>query len=102
MDTIDRGARFEQLLGISGKAEQRFLDGDRFGVVFALIEAGISDEEYQEFLRINPYNWYDPHTRAVLDQAILFRGVSGSPMMLREDCDFIVMMNRRRVKEVIH
>lgn len=102
MNTENIGERLERILGISKKAEQKFSEGDRFGTIFALIEAGISEVEYREFLTINPHNWYDAHTCAVLDQAILHKGINGSPMMLRLDCEWIVSINHKRVQDTLH
>ncbi len=102
MDIETRERRLNQLLGISPIAEQKFTEHDPFGTIFALIRQGICEEEFNEFLEVNPSGWYDSHTRAVLEQAILSKGVNGSPMLLRTDCDEIVAMNRRQVKVTIH
>ncbi len=102
MNIENQSTRLEQILGISRKAELKFIEGDKFGTIFALIEAGVSEIEYKEFLAINPHNWYDSHTCAVLEQAILHKGINGSPMMLRSDSEWIVATNRQRIQEVIH
>ena len=93
--------RLIQLLGISEDIEKKFLEGDRFGTVFALIKAGISEEEYEEFLKINPNNWYDAETRNILNETILSRGHKGRPMMLRtnpEEALEIHLSTRKGIK----
>ncbi|MBU0667566.1 hypothetical protein KJ951_04635 [Patescibacteria group bacterium] len=79
--------RLIQLLAISDEAMEKFLKGDRFGTIFALIRAGITLAEYQEFIRINPNNWYDRFALYILSQSVLSTGRS---ILLRTDAEAVL------------
>jgi len=90
---IDEETSDERLgyyLSQSPQATQKFNEGDRFGTIFALIESGLTQSEYEEFLVINPHGWYDRNTINVLKETILHQGYKNSPIMLHRDPEAIV------------
>lgn len=90
VDEDPKTQRLEYFLSHSQEARQKFDEGDRFGVIFALIESGLTQAEYEEFLAINPNNWYGEDARNLLSKTILHRGYRGSPMMLHRSPEVIV------------
>lgn len=92
------GQRLGYYLSKSTKATQKFNEGDRFGTIFALIESGLTQPEYEEFLAINPHGWYDRETINALKDTILRQGYQASPIMLHRDPEAIVERRSLRQK----